>query len=171
MKHPDSLSEQGSAAVEFAITLPVLVVVLAGIFDYANAVNISTKLFSSARAGVQYGLYHPGDAPGAATVANSSTRSTTEGSTSYGVAAGTSATAVYYCIQVSTGIIDFAQPQTSAPDCNSIEGGKKGATGWVAGYFFSLTPKTNPKTYTPFLSYSGLGDSLTMSGSALIQVQ
>lgn len=158
-------ADRGSAAVEFAVTLPILILVLAGIFDYSGAVGISTKLFSSTRAGVQYGLRYPGDSAGIAGVADASTLSTFEATTSYSVAAGTPTT-YYYCYDTTTGQIDFT-PETSSYDCR--QGGKY--PNMALGHFLQLSATTDPSTYNPMLQWGGLGASMSLSGQALIQVQ
>lgn len=158
------VGDKGTAAVEFAVTLPILMLLIIGIFDYADAVNISTKLYSSARAGVQYGLYHPGDLTGVQGVANASTLQTNEGGTSYGMAAG-AATTNYYCYNTSTGVIDFTA-RTSTYDCTNQVGAS-----WVLGHFLALNPTTSPSTYGTLYSFRGLGGSLSLTGKAIIQVQ
>jgi Flp pilus assembly protein TadG len=48
-------SEQGSALVEFALCLPMLVVVLAGIVDYGEMIQVSMLVTQAASAGAAYG--------------------------------------------------------------------------------------------------------------------
>lgn len=55
---------QGNAAVEFALIAPVLMVLIASLWDYGNLVNTSTKLRNAARAGVQYAMTHASDTSG-----------------------------------------------------------------------------------------------------------
>jgi hypothetical protein len=54
-------SERGSLAVEFAITAPILMLVLLGMAEMSLAVNERMRLASAVRAGVQAATLHPGD--------------------------------------------------------------------------------------------------------------
>lgn len=142
-------NEEGTAAAEFALVLPVLILIVVGISDYASAVNINTKLYSAARAGVQYGTYHPGDTAGikAAAVAATNDSSMTVGT----------ASTVCKCISTATGAIGSAVSCTSA--CTA---------GSTLGHFLTISTS---QTFTPLFSYKGLGAALTMNGSAQMQVQ
>jgi len=142
-------SEAGSAAAEFALALPVVILIAVGIFDYADAVNINTKLYSAARAGIQYGVYHPSDTAG---IRAAATAATNDSSMTVGTPS-----AVCKCISTSTGAIGSAVSCTSA--C---------AAGSTLGHFLTLSTS---QSYTPLISYEGLGAELTMSGSAQMQVQ
>ncbi|HEY76539.1 MAG TPA: hypothetical protein G4O00_10230 [Thermoflexia bacterium] len=54
----------GQALVEFAIVLPILLLVLLGIVEFARAFFIYTNLFNAAREGVRYGIVQPRDLTG-----------------------------------------------------------------------------------------------------------
>ena len=56
--------ERGQDAVEFAIILLVLFLVLVGIFDMGRAVYSYSVLFNAAREGARYGVIHPTDSAG-----------------------------------------------------------------------------------------------------------
>jgi Flp pilus assembly protein TadG len=49
----DSRSERGAAAVEFALVLPLLLLLVLGIADLARAYSVQTTLSSAAREGVR----------------------------------------------------------------------------------------------------------------------
>jgi Flp pilus assembly pilin Flp len=55
---------RGVAAVEFAVMLPLLVLVLLGVLDLGQASEQTIRLEAAARAGAQYGLYFPEDGAG-----------------------------------------------------------------------------------------------------------
>jgi Flp pilus assembly protein TadG len=55
---------RGAAAAEFALAVPVLVALAAGLFDWGAAAVKSSALRSSARAGLQYAMAHPSDTAG-----------------------------------------------------------------------------------------------------------
>jgi len=54
----------GQALTEFAIVLPVLLLVLVGIVEFGRVLFIYTNLFNAAREGVRYGITQPKDIPG-----------------------------------------------------------------------------------------------------------
>lgn len=54
-------ARRGTAAVEFAIVLPVLVVMLAGTADYGRFASTSVAVCNASRAGAGYGCIHPWD--------------------------------------------------------------------------------------------------------------
>ena len=142
-------SEAGTAAAEFALALPVLILIMVGILDYANAVKIKTQLYSAARAGVQYAIYHPGNAAGIQAAATAATSNAS-------MTVATPST-VCKCISTATGAIGGSVSCLSA--C---------AAGSTLGHFVTLSTS---QTYTPLFSYRGLGAALTMGGSAQMQVR
>lgn len=52
---------RGAAALEFAVVLPVLVVLLAGTADYGRFAATSVAVCNASRAGAGYGCMHPWD--------------------------------------------------------------------------------------------------------------
>jgi Flp pilus assembly protein TadG len=155
------LHESGSVAVEFAISLPILVLVVIGIFDYGQAVNLSTKLQNGARAAAQYALYFPGDASGTTSNAAKAAQNATN-DTSMTVS---SVTTVCNCIDSSTGVIS-----NTTTSCTGTC-----AAGSTLGHFLTVTTQ---QTFTPTINVSRLPvigstaiASMTLTGSAKIQVQ
>jgi Flp pilus assembly protein TadG len=142
-------SEAGTAAAEFALALPAVILIVIGILDYAGAVTIKTQLQSAARAGAQYAIYHPGNAAGIQAAATGATNNTS-------MTVGTPST-VCKCISTATGAIGSSVSCISA--C---------AAGSTLGHFVTLSTS---QTYTPLFSYEGIGASLTMAGSAQMQVR
>jgi hypothetical protein len=53
------LGAQASSLAEFAIALPLLVVLIVGIFDFAAAFNLKQELNNAAREGVQFAARQP----------------------------------------------------------------------------------------------------------------
>jgi Flp pilus assembly protein TadG len=153
--------ESGSAAVEFAISLPILLLIVIGIFDYGQAVNLATKLQNGARAAAQYALYYPGDAAGTTSNAAKAAQNATN-DTSMTVSA---VSTTCYCIDSSTGVIS-----TTATSCTGTC-----AAGSTLGHFLTVTTQ---ETFTPTINISRLPvvgstgiASMTLNGSAQIQVQ
>ena len=65
-------SDAGSALVELAVSLPLLVLVMVGTIDFARVFYTGMELTNAARAGAQYGAYNPaqsGDIAGMQTTA------------------------------------------------------------------------------------------------------
>ena len=56
--------ERGQDLLEFALTLPVLWLLLMGIFDLGRATIFTTVLYSAAREGARYGIVSPDDTAG-----------------------------------------------------------------------------------------------------------
>ena len=98
-------SDYGAAFVEFALIMPVLILFALGAIDYGGAANLSTKLSSAARAGTQYGLYHPSDTCGilnAVTAATTNSTMTVKMTNSSGslasiTSSNCSTSTAYYC--------------------------------------------------------------------------
>ncbi len=64
--------ERGEGLVEFALILPVLMLVLMGIIDLGRAVYAYNVVANSAREGARYGIASPSDTVGMINVARSS---------------------------------------------------------------------------------------------------
>ena len=62
MKH--KTSERGAAAVEFAILLPVLLLILIGIMEFGRAFNVQITASNAAREGARYAAIHYADTSG-----------------------------------------------------------------------------------------------------------
>lgn len=146
----------GATIVEFAVTLPLLLVILVGIVDYAQPVNISTKLYSAARAGAQYAIKYPNDASGIQSAAQSGTSDS-----------AMSVTVNQFCTCGSSSATAFAWgPRTQSGTCTS---GTVACTGGqTLRYYVSITTS---QTYQPLISYVGLGGNMTMTGTAVVQVE
>lgn len=53
-----SASERGQSLVEFALLMPLLIVLLVGLFDAARAVWLSNTLATASREGTRYAIVH-----------------------------------------------------------------------------------------------------------------
>lgn len=60
-KAPAAQKRCGAAALEFAVVLPVLVVMLAGTADYGRFASTAVAVCNASRAGAGYGCIHPWD--------------------------------------------------------------------------------------------------------------
>lgn len=60
-RHGQATPRAGAAAIEFAIVLPLLVMVLAATIDFSRFAYTSISVSNAARAGAGYGIFHPLD--------------------------------------------------------------------------------------------------------------
>jgi Flp pilus assembly protein TadG len=60
---------RGQSMIEYALILPLMVLVVAGIFDLGRAFYASISITNAAREGARYGTLHPNDYPGIKTAA------------------------------------------------------------------------------------------------------
>jgi Flp pilus assembly protein TadG len=101
-------SDAGSALVELAVTLPLLVLVMVGAVDFARVFYMGMELTNAARAGAQYGAYdpaHSGNIAGMQTAATGSINMT-----------GVTATASRTCqCATGTGTFSAATCTTTCP--------------------------------------------------------
>lgn len=58
------VSSQGQSMVEFALALPLLVLIVAGLFDLGRAFFASITITNAARVGARYGTLYPDDSQG-----------------------------------------------------------------------------------------------------------
>ncbi len=105
---PAWASDAGSALVELAVVLPLLVLVMAGAIDFARVFYTGMELTNAARAGAQYGAYNPaqsGNIAGMKTAATGSVNIT-----------GVTATASRICqCATSAGTFSAATCTTTCP--------------------------------------------------------
>ena len=60
----DSERQRGQSVVEFAMCLPLLVLILLGVFDLGRAFNSYIVITNASREGAYYGTMHPTDTNG-----------------------------------------------------------------------------------------------------------
>ncbi len=56
--------ERGQALIEFAFVMPLLVLILMGVFDLGGAIYAYNVVSSAAREGARYGIFNPSDSNG-----------------------------------------------------------------------------------------------------------
>jgi Flp pilus assembly protein TadG len=61
-KRSGSQAERGAVAVEFALVLPIFLMLVLGIFEFGRAFNIQVSLSEAARESVRYTAVHYADA-------------------------------------------------------------------------------------------------------------
>ena len=141
----------GAAAVEFALIMPMLVLMLAGIADLGQMVYVRSVLESAARAGAQ------------ASFADPSATATIEAAVQTAIAA--------------SGIANVVTP-SAAQACECSNGTAVDCTtGTCAGTVRHYVTVTATTTYTPMVNITnlpvGLGVDLTtpLTGSSVIRAQ
>ena len=72
MKRMRGQRDRGAAAVEFALVLPLLLLLVLGIFEFGRVFNIQISLSNAAREGARHMAVH--DDPGEAATRQSSPR-------------------------------------------------------------------------------------------------
>jgi len=140
-------STQASVAVEAALIVPVLTLMVVGVINYGGAMIARTELFNAVHAGLQYALFYKTDLDGmkgAALTASSSE------STAGSITVTTSATC--YC--------------RSGP---AEAGYCSGACGTSGGVDYQLATITASQTYSYLLKFPGFPTSITLSESASIR--
>ena len=101
-------SDAGSALVELAVALPLLVLVMVFTIDFARVFYVGMELTNAARAGAQYGAYNPaqsGDIAGMQTTAAGSVNITMD---------PPAASRTCYC---ATGTGTFSAPTACSNTC------------------------------------------------------
>lgn len=136
---------KGIALVEYALILPVLLLLLAGVLNYGMALRTATAVAMAARSGAQYGSGTLGRASDTA---------------------GIRAAAVNSAPDVA------AMTVSSAKSCQCSGGGTVSCSGTCAGgkmlVYVQVTARTNATT---FFNYPALGFSGNVSSQATLRVQ
>ena len=143
----DEIRPNGQSLVEFALILPVLLLLIVGVFDLARIVFDSTTLSSAVREGTRYAIVH-----GA-----SSSSPTGPGAASY-TAPGTDTTITTIVTRAAIGV--------NTPTVTAV---------WSSGDAYRGSPVTVAATFpfTPTLSSAFLGGALqvTLSASSTLDIQ
>lgn len=142
--HILSKSAEGNIAVEMALVLPLMTMLLGGIYQYASGVAQTMSLTRAARAAAQYAMENPSDTTGIQNAAQNAGNLT---------AANLSVTTTTYCM-CSDGT-SVSCSGTCAADTNPEQ-------------YVSVTI-TQP--YTPPLHYNGMSTPSTLRGSAVMRVR
>ncbi len=135
--------DAGMSAVEFALTAPLLVLMLLGMADMGLATNEKMRLVSAARAGAQSG---------------------------YGNSANTAA--ITQAVTGASGLNGGAVNVAVATSCGCADGSTVACGGTCAGGGSSRTyvTVTVTESYALLLSYPGFASPVTLSASATLRV-
>jgi Flp pilus assembly protein TadG len=133
---------RGAAIVEFALVLPLLLLLTVGLFDLGFGAYQSLQVHAAAEAGAQYAVRHDWDATAIAAAVASATGTG-------GVAATPVPSQVCGC--PDGGVF------TLKPSCGTCPSGSP------AGVYASVSAQLS---YSPVLPYPGLPDPLVLTGQA-----
>lgn len=142
-------ARDGIAAVEFALTAPVLVLILAGAVSYGVALRMKMEVGNAARAGAAYASSHGFDQTQIAAAAQSAT------ALSNVTVIATQATAS--CTDPASGVISGAGKATACP-----------GTGASPGTYVTVTTQM---LYSFILPLPGMAKTTTLSGKAIARIQ
>jgi Flp pilus assembly protein TadG len=156
-------SEHGQSAVEFAVVLPVLIVLLLGVADFGRVFLVSVAVNNAARAGAQYGSQ-------TVATAQDSSGIQTAASTDFGcVAAGGNS-----CPNLS----NWSTPTVKTCTCGPLFGTVTACPTTGSNFYCKdssgettyVTVNTSA-TFNTILPYPGVPSSMTLTGQAIMQVQ
>jgi Flp pilus assembly protein TadG len=133
---------RGAAIVEFALIVPLLILLMVGLFDLGFAAYQSMQVHAAAEAGAQYAVRHTWDPTAIATAVTRATGSA-------GITATPAPSQVCGC--PDGGIF------TPEPSCNTCPSGSP------AGVYASVSAQLS---YSPVLPYPGLPNPLVLAGQA-----
>jgi Flp pilus assembly protein TadG len=141
-------SRAGQSAVELALVLPVLIVLLLVALDFARLYNMGMAVTDAARAGAQYGAQNPAAAANVLGMEQAACNSMPN----IACTAGTNAIATSFC-----------QCSGSTVSCTS--------PGTCATYVQNFVQVTTSATFSTVVPYPGIPHSVPLTGSATMQVQ
>jgi Flp pilus assembly protein TadG len=150
-------SETGSALVELAVALPILVLVFVATIDFGRVFYASIALTNAARAGAQYGAHNAVQSGNTATMQTTATGATN--------LSGVTAVATRLC-QCATDTGTFSATSPTANNCLSP------ATTSCPGLHVVMTVTvTVSKTFTTVMSgVPGIPGSVSLSRTATMRV-
>jgi Flp pilus assembly protein TadG len=137
----------GTAAVEFAIIVPLLLAMLVPTIDLGMGLYQQQQVQAAAQAGVQYAL-----------------------------TAGYNSTAIQNAVTSATGLSSITASPAPAQSCGCPSGstisaatcGSACSSGIQAGQYVTVNAAA---TYSPLLSYPTLGSSVNLTATAIVRIQ
>ena len=136
--------EAGSAAVEFALLAPVLVMIVMGMIDYGSVMNQTMQVAAAAHAGAEYAIRNGWNANGIQTAVT--------GATTLTVSASPAPQLVTACIS------NGAVVTTAAPTC---------ASGAKPGHYVVVSAQA---TVTPLVAWPSFVMPAAVSSQATIRI-
>ncbi len=143
-------SRDGVAALEFALTAPVLILLMVGAISFGAAYRVKMQVGNAARAGAAYASAHGFSQSGITAAAQNATALSTD----VGVAA---ANATSSCVDPATGTITGAGEAKTCP-----------GTGSAPGTYVTVTTQL---PYKLILTPPGMASSMTLTGVAVARLK
>lgn len=136
--------QRGQSLVELALLLPVLLLLVIGVADFARAFYMSIEVQDAARAGAQYGLTNSSDTTGMQTAATNDAPDVS----------GMTATATYGCIcsDGSGASVHCNTPPTCPANTQEV----------------NYVQVNTSATYTTFFPWPKIPSSFPLSGQAIL---
>jgi hypothetical protein len=148
-------ARRGTSAVEFALSAPLLLGLLAPLADVGLAYSQQIQVQQAAQAGAQYASLHPWNSNSSTEIANAVTSAT--GLTLLPADPLANPAPYQECRCLDGSKIDLAS-------CNSLPC----ANGEYGGYYVIVNAQV---AYSPILPYSLLGDSKKLTAQATVRVR
>lgn len=134
---------RGTAAVEFALLMPVVLLLIVGLYDFGMATYTAMSLAGAARAAGQYALQNPTDTAGIQQAADNASQLPTNGLT-----------------------------VTSGEVCQCPDGTTVSCTGVCpAGTIQVYVQVKAQQPFRMLISYPGLNNPMTLSGQAIFRLR
>jgi len=146
----ESSKEKGQAMIEFALLLPVLLVILLGIIEFGRAAFYAIEVADAARAGAQYGSQSLADAANVTNIMAAAQNNAQD----MGGALTVSGNPITTCVCPGSGGV--------AGSC---------AAALTGCYPLVYLTVTTSYTFTPLFNYPGLPASYNLTGSSTLPVQ
>ena len=136
---------RGVAGVEFALALPVLMLLLVGMFDYGTLAFQTMEITAAAHAGADYAMHNGWNASAIQTAVTSATSLSVTASPAPQLSNG--------CLSGNTVVF------TTGSSCSS---------GGTPGSYVIVNAQT---PFTPLVAWSGLTLPTTLSAQAVVRIQ
>lgn len=152
-------SDSGSAVVELAVALPLLVLILAATIDFSRVFYFAMALTDAARAGAQYGAANVGNSANTATMETTATAATS--------VSGITANASRIC-RCATDSGSFSDTSGTVNDCTTAE-----ATACPSGgHRVMMVTVTTTKTFTTIFTsiLPSVANSITLTRTSTLRV-
>jgi Flp pilus assembly protein TadG len=154
-------SNSGSAMIELAISIPLLMIVLAGAVDFGAACYVAIEVANAARAGAQYGAQNSTTMVDSSGIILAAENEASNISTSCGTTAGKTCwvsgfpSASYGC---------------ECADGTGVKSGGAGCSCANGNQQVDFVLVTTQASYNPMIPWQGFGKTYTFNGVAKLRV-
>jgi Flp pilus assembly protein TadG len=166
LRRCQGFGNSGSAAVEFAVILPVLMLLVLGTADYGVLMGGAASLEGATRAGAEYAKSNPSDTTGIQTQVCVHLGLTFDGTSCTPVTPGVAVV----CTCVDNTVVTPCPPATSTTPC----AGKTNSSfspPQPDQRVFQYVSVTAARTFNPIVSYTGFFTNLSLTGETRIRTQ